>query len=127
MTDALTQPEIYALATGHCPDCSGDEFHHGPRGGLARNYGCARCGAAFNLALVGDPAQLVSAQRIPRLVVDVDQLERGPLPAAGYDMQAGARAAYHDPNYPERPCDRCGKSYNGPAVYCSIECAIADA
>lgn len=128
MMDVLTQPEIYALATGHCPDCGADEFHHGPRGGAAQNFGCTRCGAAFNLTLVGDPAQLVFPQRIPRLV-DVDQLEHGPMPTVGYDAEARARAAYHDPTYPERTCEYepCSKTYTGPAVYCSLDCAIADA
>lgn len=40
---------------------------------------------------------------------------------------AFARAAYDDPAYPTRQCDRCGQPYNGPAVYCSFDCAIADA
>lgn len=34
---------------------------------------------------------------------------------------------YTDPAYTSRPCDRCGKWYRGPAVYCSRECAIEDA
>lgn len=34
---------------------------------------------------------------------------------------------YHDESYPERACDRCGEPYQGPAVYCSIQCAVADA
>jgi len=34
---------------------------------------------------------------------------------------------YRDPRWPERACDRCGLPYQGPAVYCSLECAIADA
>jgi hypothetical protein len=29
--------------------------------------------------------------------------------------------------FPERACDKCGKLYRGPAVYCSLECAVADA
>jgi ribosomal protein S27AE len=32
-----------------------------------------------------------------------------------------------DEAFPERPCDRCGKPYRGPAVYCSLTCALADA
>jgi hypothetical protein len=42
---------------------------------------------------------------------------------------AAVAAKYHDPSYPPRPCDReaCGKIYTGPAVYCSFECALADA
>jgi len=34
---------------------------------------------------------------------------------------------FRNDNYPERPCDRCGKPYRGPAVYCSIACAEDDA
>jgi hypothetical protein len=38
-----------------------------------------------------------------------------------------ARAGYRNDAFPERECDRCGKTYRGPAVYCSFGCAIADA
>lgn len=38
-----------------------------------------------------------------------------------------AQAAYRDDTYPERACDRCGATYQGPAVYCSLKCAVADA
>jgi hypothetical protein len=31
--------------------------------------------------------------------------------------------AYADPSFPVRECDYCHKPYQGPAVYCSIECA----
>jgi hypothetical protein len=41
--------------------------------------------------------------------------------------QERARAAYRDDSYPERACDHCGKPYRGPAVFCSLECAIAAA
>lgn len=34
--------------------------------------------------------------------------------------------AYHDPKCPPRACDHCGKTYQGPAVYCSFDCAIAN-
>lgn len=42
---------------------------------------------------------------------------------------AGSRAveAYRDDTFPERLCDGCGKLYRGPAVYCSLECAVGDA
>lgn len=128
MLDQLTVDQKYALATGCCPDCSNAEFLHGPIGGLARNYQCAACGAAFNLTIIGNPAQLAFAQRIPPLTV-VDGFACGPLPAAGYDLEAAHEAAYHDPSYPERTCDYepCGKTYTGASVYCSRACAIADA
>ena len=38
-----------------------------------------------------------------------------------------AEAAYRDERMPERACERCGALYRGPAVYCSLACAIADA
>lgn len=34
---------------------------------------------------------------------------------------------YRDNSYNERECDYCRKPYKGPAVYCCIECALADA
>ena len=33
---------------------------------------------------------------------------------------------YRDEAFVERACDHCGKSYRGPAVYCSFECTVAD-
>src|SRR4051812_30061416 len=36
-------------------------------------------------------------------------------------------SAYLDDSYPERTCDHCGRLYRGPAVVCSLSCAIADA
>jgi hypothetical protein len=60
----------------------------------------------------------------------MDQGERlirellSPLPER---TTAFARAAYRDDSYQERSCDRCGVIYRGPAVYCSLTCAIADA
>jgi hypothetical protein len=45
--------------------------------------------------------------------------------ARGYS--AGLEASYFDDGFPERECDHCGKPYRGPAVYCSLECALADA
>ena len=34
---------------------------------------------------------------------------------------------YYDASFPPRHCDRCGINYYGPAVYCSFDCAVADA
>jgi hypothetical protein len=42
-------------------------------------------------------------------------------------IKAVRHAAYLDQRLSERACDRCGKAYQGPAVYCSFECAVADA
>lgn len=45
------------------------------------------------------------------------------------DTQDTIDRSYIDPHWPMRNCDNeaCGKPYRGPAVYCSHECAIADA
>ena len=40
---------------------------------------------------------------------------------------APRRNPYRDEGSPERACDHCGKLYRGPAVYCSLACALADA
>lgn len=34
---------------------------------------------------------------------------------------------YRDDRCPERECDFCGKTYQGPALYCTLSCAQADA
>lgn len=36
-------------------------------------------------------------------------------------------ASYRDDTFPERLCDRCSQLYRGPAVYCSLKCALDDA
>jgi hypothetical protein len=41
--------------------------------------------------------------------------------------QARVRAAYRNDNFVERACDCCGRLYRGPAVYCSLDCTLADA
>ena len=40
---------------------------------------------------------------------------------------AKAMARYHNPKLAARLCDLCGRSYHGPAVYCSLVCAVRDA
>lgn len=56
-----------------------------------------------------------------------EELLRKALPPMPDRATAFARSSYHNDDYPERLCDRCGKTYRGPAVYCSLECALADA
>ena len=45
------------------------------------------------------------------------------------DRQFAERAErlYHNGGYAERACDHCGALYQGPAMYCSLACATADA
>jgi hypothetical protein len=52
---------------------------------------------------------------------------RGLLYASPAGIVSIAEAAYHNDRFPARGCDFCGKTYNGPAVYCSLSCALADA
>lgn len=61
--------------------------------------------------------ELAAATRDPHM-----QLLRKAMTAAQRDLDA-----YHDPSCPERNCDKCGRLYTGPAVYCSMLCAVADA
>lgn len=66
--DSLIQDET-ALASwfsthGSCPDCGNDAFHDGPRGGLAQNIACVRCGSEFNVTIFD--GRCVFAQRIDR-------------------------------------------------------------
>jgi hypothetical protein len=58
---------------------------------------------------------------------DSERFIRTLLPPLPDRATAFARASYHDESYPDRTCDGCGKHYRGPAVYCSFECAVADA
>lgn len=53
-----------------CPDCGGQEFLAGPRGGLAQNMKCGtrRCGSEFNIA------------RYEGRVFHVDRIDREMLP-----------------------------------------------
>jgi hypothetical protein len=42
------------------------------------------------------------------------------------DAAGAGEAAYRDDTCPERLCDRCGTLYRGPAVYCSLNCALEE-
>lgn len=56
-----------------------------------------------------------------------ERLVREALPPLPERATSFARASYRDDRYPSRLCDFCGNEYRGPAVYCSLECAMADA
>jgi hypothetical protein len=56
-----------------------------------------------------------------------ERLIRELLPPLPERTTAFARAAYRDDSFPARLCDLCGTPYRGPAVYCSLTCAVADA
>lgn len=89
------------LQAGVCADCGNDVFAPGPTGGIAHNIACLDCGSAFNVAgAFGTP---IHAERI------------------------GNPHPYRDADSAPRDCDHCGHVYRGPAVYCSLRCAMADA
>jgi hypothetical protein len=45
----------------------------------------------------------------------------------GFSITIHVAASYHDDACEPRACDHCSATYRGPAVYCSLECALADA
>lgn len=105
MTDHLD-----ALERGCCPDCGSTSLWDGPRGGLSVNQQCLMCGSWWNVLRYdfGDEVgrHVILAERIPD--------------KPGFNP-------YFDAACPPRRCDHCGRFYKGPAVYCSLGCAQADA
>lgn len=64
------------------------------------------------------------------MVMSADSLEQ--LRAEGEEDHARrahvyAASLYRNPSFPARRCDYCRRWYRGPAVYCSLTCALADA
>lgn len=45
----------------------------------------------------------------------------------GFTIKINVAPSYADKACDERRCDHCQALYRGPAVYCSLECALADA
>lgn len=82
---------------------------------------CAACGAvqrdrAIICEQCGEPLVFPKFARLP------------PLPlVAPPAARRRAEEAYRDDTFPERLCDRCCQLYRGPAVYCSLKCALEDA
>lgn len=63
-------PVFEALANQHiCPDCKGESFFMGPKGGAAQNVKCANpeCGSEFNLAPFEDGAWLGPPMLVQRI------------------------------------------------------------
>ena len=91
---------------------------------------CAKCGEQVGIYPSGQEA----LRRFPAMrIVCVQCIEphtREVLVPGALDEpfeSVPAAKAYRDARYPERACDRCGGLYRGPAVYCSLDCAVADA
>ena len=72
-----------------------------------------------------------SGERVLKLKTVGGGLLVGPCPDCRASGEASAafraEAAYRNDKFPERACDHCGSLYRGPAVYCSLGCAIEDA
>lgn len=59
-----------------------------------------------------------------------ERLLRDALPPLSDRITAFANKVtdlYRDDSFPERHCDECGRPYRGPAVFCSLKCALAAA
>ena len=93
----------------NCPECKGRGyvklFRHG-------RMQCLECGGS-GIASCCDAAGSRAAPTLAEL-------------AAVY-RQRGSADSYVDPACPPRACDKCGALYRGPAVYCSLKCAMEDA
>jgi ribosomal protein S27AE len=117
-----------ALVLLPCFDCNGSGIASccdNAGSSAPPSFVCPRCGAeSYN-------PNDIRESYCGRCHVFVDDPTMPPLPplpiVAPPAANRRARAAYVDPAYSERLCDRCGKPYQGPAVYCSLECALADA
>jgi hypothetical protein len=66
-------------------------------------------------------------KEVVRYAVGCDSTVDALMAHAREEGRAEAAALYCNVKFAERPCDHCAKLYRGPAVYCSLECALADA
>lgn len=66
-------------------------------------------------------------QERTRFIVMVARRAYMPFGVTSNQDAPQVKDAYFDPRFLARGCDNCGKVYNGPAVYCSLACALADA
>jgi hypothetical protein len=96
-----------------CPDCIG---------GIASC--CDAAGAYVEPVFVCAACGAVQRERTIRCEQCGEPLV---FPKFGDDPYDTNRCGYRDDTCPERLCDRCGTLYRGPAVYCSLQCAIDDA
>jgi hypothetical protein len=99
-----------------CPTCRGRQFvPDGPAGDdeTVRMKPCPDC--IGGIASCCDAAG--SAEGPSEAEIERSQARIGAI----------LEASYRDDTFPERLCDRCGTLYRGPAVYCSLQCALDDA
>lgn len=94
------------------------------KGDMAVCFGCAE------IMQFGDGLTMekMSADELAALSLDemADIRKTQGAIRAFLNGEVDVRASYHDDRFAERKCDHCGRAYQGPAVYCSFECAIDD-
>lgn len=105
---SLSERDASTIGAGYCPACGAAGFRLGPRAGASQNIECMTCRARFSVVGIG--WRIVMAHRLEST-----------------NEELRARRAYRDKDAESRACDFCDGTYRGPAVYCSIECAEADA
>jgi len=84
---------------------------------LLRDIDRTRPKEIFKMSITDEETTLEESETLLRHLLP-------PLPDRATEF---ARLSYIDESFPARNCDRCQRRYQGPAVYCSLECALADA
>lgn len=101
----------------------------------AYEFDCQDCGRHVIMFMRGgnSPTHCSSCAWVNEFIegaeqAEVRQLLGVPLKSSLHEvLRPTPREAYRDDSYLPRHCDRCQKVYRGPAVYCSLDCAMADA
>jgi len=94
-----------------------------------RWWGPGRSGYVDQLEQAGRYSE-AEARRIEKeanIPMDAPEFNEVAMPDPVPAFQRARVNPYDDARFTPRPCDRCGKTYRGPAVYCSLACAQADA
>jgi hypothetical protein len=110
-------PERRCLKCGHAVDAADSLATPGAPPSEGDVSICIQCAEAMIFTADGG-FRLPTAEERAELMADQDTIDT---------IAAVRNASYRDERFSQRPCDRCGKRYRGPAVYCSSECAAADA
>ena len=107
------------FATGYCPVCAGIT---GPPGWSIVRGACELAGMLYDNFKFEHVSRPAFIERSWRQWVPEARAVLNELYASNH-----AHFAYIDLSRPERHCDFCLARYRGPAVYCCLECAVADA
>lgn len=118
----------YAAHISHCDQ--------GEYEGVCKYGDDAECPALAIAALESDPSAIdrMSESEMDRVLtalgVDIEAIAAAAelLRSAGWTCKPpDPAAAYFDNSFPERACDYCRRPYRGPALYCCLAHAVADA